>query len=122
MENKSIETVIQQYVAAVDAGNAAEAEKFLHPFFRVVLSNYKDQGTTILTREQYTGMMQNGSVGGNKRTLTILFSDSHEDAALVKVRMEGEKNTFTNYYNLVKTNGRWMIVNDVPQIVSKAMN
>ena len=121
MQKKFIESLIQEYVTAVDAGDATTAEKFLHPTFRVVLPNYKGQDT-ILTREQYTSMMKDGKVGGNKRQLTVLLSDVHDNAALIKVKMEGEVNTFTNYYNLIKVKGSWMIVNDIPQIEVKAAN
>lgn len=123
MEKQKIETIIHDFTAAVDAGNANAAANYLDQHFRVVLNNYNNSGATvILSREQYIGMMQEGKVGGNKRKTTFLLTDVHENAALVKVVLAGEKNTFTNYYSLIKRNEQWLIVNDIPQIVPSAKN
>lgn len=119
MNKQIIETIISDYASAVDAQDVTAAEKFLYKDFRVVLNNYNNSGgSTILSREQYLGMMKAGKVGGNKRELHILFSDVHEAAAVVKVELKGEKSIFTNYYNLINTNGQWLIVHDNPQIVT----
>ena len=123
MENQKIEAMIRQYTAAVDAQNVPEAEKFMDNYFRVVLTNFNNSGvTTILSREQYTDMMRAGKVGGNKRQLTFLLADIHQPVAIVKVKLEGEKNVFTNYFSLVKTNDLWLIAQDIPQIQNKSNN
>ena len=120
MEVKEIEQFIQEYALAVDKGNAALAGNFLDKDFRVVLNNHNNSGNKVIfSREQYLNLMQNGKVGGNKRKLTFLLTDVHENGAIVKVRLEGEKNIFTNYYNLLKSKGGWSIINDQPQIISK---
>jgi hypothetical protein len=119
MNKQIIETLIHNYASAVDAQDIAAAEKFLDKDFRVALNNYNNSGSsTILSREQYLGMMKAGKVGGNKRELRILFTDVHEAAAVVKVELKGEKSIFTNYYNLINTNGQWLIVHDIPQIIT----
>jgi ketosteroid isomerase-like protein len=119
MNKQIIETLIRNYASAVDAQDVAAAEKFLDKDFRVVLNNYNNSGSsTILSREQYTGMMKTGKVGGNKRELRILFTDVHEAAAVVKVEMKGEKTIFTNYYSLINANGQWLIIHDIPQLVA----
>lgn len=119
MNKQIIETIIRNYASAIDVRNDAGAEKFLDRDFRVVLNNYNNSGSsTILTREQYLSMMRAGKVGGNKRELRILFTDVHEAAAVVKVELKGEKAVFTNYYSLINTNGQWLIVHDIPQIVT----
>lgn len=119
MNKQIIETLIRNYASAVDAQDVAAAEKFLDKDFRVVLNNYNNSGSsTILSREQYLGMMKAGKVGGNKRELHILFTDVHEAAAVVKVELKGEKTIFTNYYSLINANGQWLIVHDIPQIVT----
>jgi hypothetical protein len=85
------------------------------------LNNYNNSGTVAsIGREQYLGMMETGKVGGNKRILSFLLIDIQDEAALVKLKLEGEKNVFINYYNLVKKNNEWLIVNDQPQISSKS--
>lgn len=123
MEYTTIQKNMEQYIAAVDAGDFRNAGKFLDNEFRVVLNNYNNSGAVVsIGREQYLGMMEAGKVGGNKRILSFLLIDIHENAALVKVKLEGEKNVFVNYYNLVKKKNEWMIVNDQPQITSKTEN
>jgi len=123
MENQKVEAVIREYAAAVDAQNVPEAEKFMDNHFRVFLVNLNNSGvTTILTRDEYTGMMRAGKVGGSKRQLTFLLTDIHQPVAVVKVKLEGEKNVFTNYFSLIKTNNQWLIAQDVPQIQNKPTN
>ena len=121
MELMTIQKRMEQYIAAVDAGDFKNAEKFLDNEFRVVLNNYNNSGTVAsIGREQYLGMMETGKMGGNKRILSFLLIDIQDEAALVKLKLEGEKNVFINYYNLVKKNNEWLIVNDQPQISSKS--
>ncbi|ULQ55483.1 nuclear transport factor 2 family protein [Flavihumibacter rivuli] len=123
MDNQKIETLITAYAAALDNSNTEAAEKFLDPEFRVVLHNYNNSGTTtILPKAQYLEMIRNGKAGGNKRTVSFSLIDVHGNAAIVKVKLEGEKTVFTNYYSLIKKQDDWMIVNDIPQIVSKSPN
>ncbi|MBN8675283.1 MAG: nuclear transport factor 2 family protein [Chitinophagales bacterium] len=123
MENKTIETLITAYAAAVDTKNTAAAEKFLDAEFRVVLNNYNNNGTTtILTKNQYLGMIKDGRAGGSKRSVSFLLTDIHENAAIVKVKLEGDKAVFTNYYSLIKRDNQWLIVNDIPQLISKPQN
>lgn len=123
MENKKIQTLIAEYAAAVDIRNTEAAETFLDTEFRVVLNNYNNNGaTTILTKAQYLGMIKDGKAGGNKRTASFVLTDIHENAAIVKVRLEGDKTVFTNYYSLIKRHNQWLIVNDIPQMLSKPVN
>jgi hypothetical protein len=123
MELMTIQKQMVEYIAAVDAGDFKKAEKFMDKEFRVVLNNYNNSGTVAsIGREQYLAMMEAGKVGGNKRILSFLLIDVQENAALVKVKLEGEKDVFVNYYNLVKKNNEWLIVNDQPQITIKSTN
>ena len=46
MENKKIETLITAYATALDHQDAAAAETFLDPEFRIVLNNHNNSGTT----------------------------------------------------------------------------
>ncbi len=59
MENKKIETLITAYATALDHQDAAAAETFLDPEFRIVLNNHNNSGTTsILSRAQYLDMIR----------------------------------------------------------------
>ena len=123
MENKKIETLITAYATALDHQDAAAAETFLDPEFRIVLNNHNNSGTTsILSRAQYLDMIREGKAGGTKRIISFLLTDLHENAAVVKVRLEGEKSVFTNYYSLLKRDDQWLVVNDIPQITPKTLN
>jgi hypothetical protein len=123
MEKQNVQNILQHFFAAVDSQDATTAEKYLHDNFRVVLNNHNNSGAvTILTKEQYVGMMKAGKVGGDKRFIEFLLTDVHEAAAMVKVNLDGSKNIFTNYYSLVKTNEEWLIINDLPQITGKIKN
>ena len=120
MEQQNVQNILQHFTIAVDKQDAATAEKYLHNNFRVVLNNHNNSGTvTILSKEQYLSMMQAGKVGGDKRNIEFLLTDVQGAAATIKVHLNGSKNSFTNYYSLIKTNESWLIINDLPQIVSK---
>jgi hypothetical protein len=120
MEQQNVQNIFRHFTTAVDAQDAATAEKYLHSNFRVVLNNHNNSGTvTILSKEQYLAMMQAGKVGGDKRNIEFLLTDVQGAAATIKVHLNGSKNSFTNYYSLIKTNEGWLIINDLPQIVSK---
>jgi membrane-bound lytic murein transglycosylase len=123
METKKIQALITAYAAAVDTKNTAAAEKFLDAEFRVVLNNYNNSGgTTILTKNQYLDMIKDGRAGGSKRTVSFLLNDIHDNAAVIKVKLERDNVVFTNYYSLIKRNNQWLVVNDIPQLISKPQN
>lgn len=120
MEQQNVQNILRHFTTAVDAQDATTAEKYLHNDFRVVLNNHNNSGTVIiLSKEQYLAMMQAGKVGGDKRNVEFLLTDVHENAATIKVHLNGSKNSFTNYYSFIKTGEAWLIINDLPQIVSK---
>ena len=120
MEKEKAEDILLQYIDAVDAGDVNRVAPFLAPEFRVVLTNFQNSNEVkLLDKEQYLGLMKEGKVGGKKRTATILLTDIHRDAALVKIKLEGEIMSFTNYYSLVKSRDQWLIVQDIPQTEKK---
>ncbi len=120
MEKHEIESVITAFASAVDNSDTDAAALYLHPAFRVTLSNFNEPDKAlVLNKEQYLAMMSDGKVGGNQRNLSILLTDQHKDAAVVKADLDGAKMNFTNYYSLVKSGGVWLIINDIPQTVAK---
>jgi len=120
MEEQKIKQLITAYATAIDAGNATAAANFLDTEFRVVLNNYKNEGkTVILSRSQYLEMLLDGRAGGAKRILSFLLLDVYGNAAIAKVKLEGDKTIFNNYYSLIRRNDDWLVVNDIPQIESK---
>lgn len=120
MTNSKPEEVIRIFTKALDNRDIETVSGLLHPQFRVILANFQQSGKTItLTKEQYLTMLHEGKVGGQKRTLTVLISDTKGRNALLKVELEGEKQIFTNYYSLLEENGVWLVVQDLPHITNK---
>ena len=119
-ETEIIKTILTGYTSAVDSQNSAEAEKYMDTNFRVVLNNYKNlPEPTVLSKQQYLGMMQEGKVGGTKRSIVFELIDTHSSVAIAKLIMESEKNIFKTYYHLIKKAGSWCILSDTPEITSK---
>lgn len=119
-ETEHIKTVLMAYASAVDAQNVLEAGAYMEANFRVVLNNYKNlPEPTILSKEQYLNMMQDGKVGGAKRSVSVVFIDAHESVAIAKVVLESEKTVFRTYYHLIKKATDWFILSDTPEITSK---
>lgn len=120
MEKEKAEAVLLQYIRAVDAADVNSAADFLAPEFRVVLTHFQNTNAVkILSKDEYLGLMKAGKVGGKKRTATILLSDVHKEAALIKIKLESETVSFTNYYSLVNINEKWFVINDIPQVETK---
>lgn len=123
MEKQQIETLIKAYAGAVDAQNITAAAVYLDEGFRLVLNNYPSKGNvTTLSREQYLDMMQSGKVGGNPRNVKVELIDVHQSVAMAKAVLEGDKNTFNTYYNLIKKDEKWLIISDMPQVSATVKN
>lgn len=120
MEKEKVESVLLQYIQAVDAGDENSAAGFLAPEFRVVLTKFPNAtALKILDKEQYLCLIKEGKAGGKKRKAALLLTDIHKDAAFIKIKLESEELLFTNYYSLLKINNNWVIVNDIPQVEKK---
>lgn len=120
MEKETIQELVKDFAAAVDKQDTAASAKYLDENFRVILNNFPQAGnTTLLSKDQYLGMMKAGKVGGSKRIISFLLADVQGNNAVVKVKLEGDKNIFTTYYNLIRKNEHWLIVGDMPEVITK---
>lgn len=117
MEKEQVEKSLLAFIEAVDAADYTGAAEKMAPEFRVVLSNIpqKDQ-VTILDKNQYLQLMKEGKVGGKKRKAKILLTDVYKQSAIVKIQLESETLHFTNYYSLINSAGKWMVIQDQPQV------
>lgn len=107
-----IEAVITSYAAAGDAQDVSTLESVTHEGFRVVF-RLSDEQTVALERSVFLDKFRAKEFGGDTRTIEIQSLDLREGkTAIAKVILRGEQATMSNYLNLVKMNGAWVLVSD----------
>ncbi len=109
---QEIESVITTYAQAGDAQNVSTLENITHEGFRVVF-RLSDEQTVTLDRSVFLGKFREKEFGGDTRKIDIQSIDLREGiTAIAKVVLRGEQATMSNYLNLVKMNGEWMLMSD----------
>jgi ketosteroid isomerase-like protein len=115
-DKASIEQVVNQFAKAGDQRDVTQLKTLLHDEFRLAMNRlFGSETVTLLTKEAYIKMMEDGKLGGDDRTVQILSVDITQNNAAVKVALKGKALTFQSYYHLVKNvEGQWQIINDLP--------
>jgi Putative lumazine-binding len=115
-DKASIEQVVNQFAKAGDQRDVTQLKTLLHDEFRLAMNRlFGSETVTLLTKEAYIKMMEDGKLGGDDRTVQILSVDITQNNAAVKVALKGKALTFQSYYHLVKNGaGQWQLINDLP--------
>ncbi len=111
----AIAKVIYQFTAGADKNDVKMQGQVLHQDFRVVWNDTNENLVKVLDRSTYLSLIESKKFGGGNRQVEIIGLDFFEAAtAKAKVKLtEAGKPTFYTYYSLVKTGGKWMIVEDL---------
>lgn len=111
-----IEQAVLQFSKAGDERNTESLTHLLHDDFRIVMNRlFGSETVTLMTKDVYIKMIQDGKLGGDQRTVKIISIDITENNASVKVSLKGTELTFQSYYQLVKNvSGQWQLINDLP--------
>jgi hypothetical protein len=113
-KDKIIQTV-KTYIEAGDSRNAAQLDAVLHSSFRGVFNQLLGSNEVkIVSKEHYLQLIADGKLGGDSRKAEILSVDIVENNAAVKVRLQGKALTFESFYQLIKVNGTWQLIQDLP--------
>lgn len=111
------EKITQAVINFVKGGDTSDTQLLnavLHKDFRVTSNNFLGEpGVAILNKTQYLDNIEKGIFGGLPRKMKIELVDENETIAMVKIRLESEKNDFVSYNSMVlDTDDEWKLVNN----------
>lgn len=109
-ERQLIENTIQLYFDGWATGDTTKLGKAMHASCH--LKNYRDGKFTEFSRNQYLSLFKLHERPKNLRT-NIIALDITNNMGSAKVEISTEKDLFTDYFNLMKTNEGWMIADKV---------
>ena len=109
-ERELIKKTIGLYFDGWATGDTAKIGKAMHTSCH--LKNYRDGKFTEYTRAQYLGLFKPHPSPPNLRT-RIISLDITNNMGSAKVEINTGKDLFTDYFNLMKTDERWMIADKV---------
>jgi hypothetical protein len=119
-ELSNIEMMIGRYVKAIDTNNIESVEQHLHSDFRAMVGADTAPGECkIISRASYLNLLATGKIGGEQREVAVQFVHINGANAIAFVRIENEQRLFLTYYNLIKKQGEWQLISDMPKLKAK---
>lgn len=109
-ERQLIENTIQLYFDGWATGDTTKLGKAMHASCH--LKNYRDGKFIDYTRNEYIGLFKPRERPKNLST-RIVTLDITNNMGSAKVEMSTERDLFTDYFNLMKTNEGWVIADKV---------
>ena len=118
---REIKTVIDNFQQAVATRDLSSLEALLHPDFRVMANRFRGgEGTTLLPRETYLGMMKSEKIGGTAYEVDIVSVaiKDHTAAAEVNFTSQQEADMHLFLFLVQDSNDDWQIISDLPVITA----
>ncbi|MCE7039071.1 PQQ-dependent sugar dehydrogenase [Dyadobacter sp. CY312] len=109
-ERQLIENTIQAYFDGWATGDTVKLGKAMHESCH--LKNYRDGKFTLFSKRQYLNLFKPHKRPANLTT-RIVSVDITDNMGSAKVEISTEKDLFTDYFNLMKTNDGWFIADKV---------
>ncbi len=114
-----VKSTLEAYLNAGDINDVKKLKPYLHDDFRVALYDGKKDGTSILDKSTYMSFIKAKKFGGYKRDTNyegIEFIGDHMASIKVTLTSPG-KPTLKNFYSLVKTKGKWQVIQDYVTLI-----
>jgi len=109
-ERQLIENTIQQYFDGWATGDTVKLGKAMHE--SCYLKNYREGKFTLFSKAQYLNLFKPHQRPANLAT-RVVSVDITDNMGSAKVEISTEKDLFTDYFNLMKTNEGWFIADKV---------
>jgi hypothetical protein len=109
-ERELIEKTIQRYFDGWATGDTTKLGQAMHASCH--LKNFRDGKFIEFTRAQYLNLFKPRERSKNLST-NIVSVDITNNMGSAKVEISTEKDLFTDYFNLIKTNEGWFIADKV---------
>jgi glucose/arabinose dehydrogenase len=106
-----VENVIQLYFDGWATGDTTKLGKAMHSTCQ--LKNVRDGKVTIIDRAKYLSLLNNPHPRNKDLITRIVQLDITGQISSAKVELITTRDTFTDYFNLMKTNEGWFIVDKV---------
>ena len=117
---KEIKQVINDFQQAVAARDLSSLETLLHPDFRVMANRFREgEGTTLLPRETYLGMMKAEKIGGTAYEVEIVNVAVKDHTAAAEVNFTSQPEADMHLFLLLvqDSNDDWQIISDLPILI-----
>ncbi|MEL7002423.1 MAG: nuclear transport factor 2 family protein [Bacteroidota bacterium] len=113
-DHEDIKRTLESYLKAGDHNNVDELNNYIHDHFRVALYDGMEDIAKVLDKTTYTTLIGNKTFGGYPRTVEYGAIDTiGENMASIQVTLTSPgKPTLKNFYSLVKTGGKWTVIQD----------
>ncbi len=114
-----VKSALTEYLVAGDTNDVKKLKPYLHHNFRVTLYDGKKDAASILDKATYISFIDTKKFGGYTRTASyedIQFIGDHMASVKVTLTSPG-KPTLKNFYSLIKTKGKWQIIQDYVTLI-----
>lgn len=109
-EEREVRAALDHYLQGHATGDGAHFRLVFHPDSKLYFN--RDGKFTTRTAEEYiTGATGKPAADEAQRRRRIVSVDVAGDAAQAKVELDYPTVLFTDYFNLLRVDGKWMIVN-----------
>ena len=118
-DEAGVRAAVEAYLAAHASGSAEP----LRPFFHPVLNLYfvRDDSVNVRSGTEYlAGFRGTPPADEAQRRRWISMVDVTGDAAIARVVLDYPGRVFTDYFTLLRVNGRWQIVSKTFTVQEKA--
>ena len=109
-EEAAVRAALNHYLLGHSTGDGAHHRAVFHPESKLFFN--RDGRFSTRTSEEYiAGSPGKPAADEAQRKRRIVSVDVTGDAAMAKVELDYPNVFFTDYFNLLKVDGKWMIVN-----------
>lgn len=109
-DERAVREALEHYLAGHATGDGAHHKMVFHPEAKLFF-NRDGQFATRTSAEYIAGSPGKPAADEAQRKRRIAVVDVTGDAAMAKVELDYPTVFFTDYFNLLKVDGKWMIVN-----------
>ena len=122
--NREMEMEVKQTVLAFDGATAtrdiATLQKVLHPDYRVLANRFRGTpGTTVIMRDTYLSLMENGKVGGRVYEPEFRQINVTGHTAMVDLLLKTKGVASMHKYLFLVQNDKneWQVISDLPVVM-----
>jgi enamine deaminase RidA (YjgF/YER057c/UK114 family) len=119
MQSKEVRQTLNDFVKGGDTSDVELLASTLHKNYRNVQSGFFTQkGIFHLDKEEYIGLIKEGTFGGSPRTTEVIHLEVLGDLAYARVRLKSKELQFESLIVLVKEDHKWWLLGNYPSIVN----
>lgn len=116
----AVKQAINDFEDATAQRDVTALENLLHSNFRVMANRFRSgEGTTLIPRDAYLGMMKAEKIGGNAYEVSFENVTVYQHTATAEVTFAGSDSNMHLFLFLVQDdNDDWKIISDLPVVTA----